>query len=430
MALRVLPIAAVVSALVAPLVPDSPPPRAQTPAPALPTNVAPQPGPGSGLTLRPAPVFLADYVPTFVVQGGSIRLFGTFAPGELVVTFGSPPVRLAIVERSAATSTTSHSSVVVQFPPELSNTTGPLQARHGTTGASTVVTPALKILPTPRVVSFRPVGSIPVNVDATAPDAELRRSTFEVAVADFDPSVSGAPRSATWPILEFPGCATYGWPATRQVPGAPHRLLFENVTFMLDAAGRRCAARIVPYGHRQGPALDAGAVQLPAVATYTIEKTRLLLEETTSSGKRLQASASRGGLPCQLASVGTAGTFATGVVIEGDDLTFQLRNGALTEQCEFRTSPRLEVRGDWAVKEVVWDIDETSLCRGDEFGLDAGNAQVSFFADGRAVFPVRFQAWCNVNRDDLPRNSHVYKARLERVVLVGPPDRNWKDAFN
>jgi len=124
--------------------------------------------------------------------------------------------------------------------------------------------------------------------------------------------------------------------------------------------------------------------------------------------------------------------FTTGVVNDTGDLSFQLRNGLIREDCAFQTSTALVVKPNWFVKKVDWQITSDSICNAfnREFATQASSGQtVTFFFDSTAIFQVRFEATCMPDERDRTKNSHLYKARLARIELVGPPGQKWQDAF-
>jgi hypothetical protein len=398
------------------------------------TRQLPPPGiglperPGAGLNILPAPEVTRFHPADFIVQGDRMELFGRFDPVLLVVEIGEPAVRVDIVGRSQAPLPDGTQSVLLKFPQDFASTGAPLRAHHGTNGPTATLKASQRVLPRPTLVGFRTLNAPTIDLTDLGTGSA---TVIEVSLSNYVPGMAK-------PMLRSPDCED--GPASQrsfrgpkqEIPGQTHRIVFEE-HFGAAHSGRRCTLELHPYSYLSGPipgryAMTVGQVQLPAVATYTIEDTQELLDHTSPSGRKLQASASRGPAPCQLASVGTAGTFSTGVVRDGGDLTFQLRNGALVEQCEFKTSPALEVRSGWRVKKVEWSFGETSLCGAQEFGFQGGSP-VSYFGDDAALYPVLFQARCNPNSNDLPRNSHRYIARLTRVVLMGPAGQHWKEAF-
>lgn len=399
--------------------------------PAVVPAQAPEPiqqRPGAGITMRPAPEFTQVSPNGFVVQGDTMRLRGRFAPHELVVEIGIPATQLEITGRSSQPASDGTSWVVVRFPQNYVSTGALLRARHGINGAYGTINASQRVVARPTVTAFRLLS--PPVIDLTDYGSGSA-TTLEVSLQAYVPGLEQAK-------LRFPNCEPSTNMAfrrpTREIAGNPHRIVFDE-HFLREYSGRNCTAELHPYGFigSSAPtryAVTTGSVQLPQVATYTIEDTEDLLDHTTPSGKKLQATASKGIAPCQLGSVGSAGTFSTGVVRSGGDLTFQLRNGLLAEQCEFKTTPALEVRDGWRVENVEWSFSETSLCSGEEFARQQpGGALVSVFRNADFVYPVVFQATCNPNANDPPRNSHRYMARLARVVLLGPAGKRWQDGF-
>lgn len=400
---------------------------AQTPPPR--TDLQMQPRPGAGLTLVPAPTVTRMQPDDFVVQGDTLRIVGQFVPHELVLEIDHPAVRIDIIGRSLAPAQDGTSWVIARFPPNyVSPPAGaPLRGHHGITGASATLRPTWRVVPKP-TATLRILSAPAIELRANGSDYP---TTLEVALENYVPGLKE-------PYLRYPDCEPSTnrqfRPPERQTAGNPHRVLFEE-HFGVEYAGRRCTVELHPYSFLGTTpptrySFVIGQVQLPAIDTYVIDNTAELLDHTTPSGKKLQAGGHNGPLPCQLASVGTAGSFSTGVVRSGGDLTFQLRNGLFTERCEFTTSPGLEMKRGWLVKKVNWSFDETSLCRAEEFAYQQPDgALVSVFRNDTFIYPIRFQATCNTNADDLPRNSHRYLARLTSVELLGPPGKTWKDAF-
>jgi hypothetical protein len=254
-----------------------------------------------------------------------------------------------------------------------------------------------------------------------------RPTKIEAELADFDPTAERLFR----PSLFAPGCHAGGLMPTSEPGGTPYKVRWDFTFSGIENSGKRCAIEIHPYGSRTLP-LPAGEIQLPRLETYTITKTWDLLSFTTPSGKKLLASGSKGPLPCELGSIGTAGTFATGVVNDNGDLSFQLRNGLLQEDCSFQTSTALAVKQGWLVRKVDWQFTSDSHCNAfnREFGIQASSGQtVTFFFDPTAIFQVRFDATCKPDETDRTKNNHLYKAKLSRIELVGPPGQTWRDAF-
>jgi len=276
----------------------------------------------------------------------------------------------------------------------------------------------------PRLVSFRVTDGPYLGFGRSAD----RPTKIEAELADFDPNAQKFFR----PALFARGCRDGGLEPSSEPGGNPYKVRWDFTFSGAENSGKQCPMQIEPYGP-DGPSIAAATITLPRVQTYTIANTWDLLSFTTPSGKKLAASANKGGtIPCELASVGTAGTFSTGVVNDGGDLSFQLRNGLLREDCEFQTSTALVVRPEYFVAKVDWQFTEDPLCTagGQEFGIQTSSGQtVTFFSDDSSVFQVRFDATCMPNSKDLPRNSHLYKARLASIEILGPAGHKWQDAF-
>jgi hypothetical protein len=276
----------------------------------------------------------------------------------------------------------------------------------------------------PRLVSFRVTDGPFLGFDVLS----ARPTKIEAELADFDPQADKMFRPSLW----APGCFPNGLGPTSEPGGNPYKVKWDFPFNGIENSGKRCPMEIHPYREGMAPPIAAGEIRLPSLETYTITHTWDLLNFTTSSGKRLQASASKGPLPCELGSVGTAGTFSTGVVNDNGDLSFQLRNGLLQEDCSFQTSTALVVKAGWFVKKVDWQITSDSHCNAfnRETATQASSGRtVTFFFDSTAVFQVKFDATCMPDERDRTKNSHLYKARLARIELVGPPGQKWQDAF-
>lgn len=352
----------------------------------------------------------------YVVQGGEIVLRGSFKPSELRASIGNTPLSIAGFSPATLPATT----VRLRVPDTLVSSGEPLVVWYGANGPRRQLAAVLPVLARVQVAAFRVVEGPYVKFD----HAGTRMTKVQVDVTGFNATIDGSRR----PALFSPGCTTAGTAASSETPGTPYRLNFE-IGFYADAAGRRCPLELRPY--RDGAsAVTVGEVNVPAIATYTIANTADLLQYRSPSGKQLKATASKGIAPCQLASVGTAGSFATGVVVESGDLTFQLRNGLLREDCEFRTTPALVVRDDWQVKAARWEFTRDAICTARETATQhPSGSTVTFYNDGRALFPVQFDATCMPDPADPTRNSRLYRARLATVELVGPAGRRWQDAF-
>ena len=410
---------------------------AQIPTPKIPTPAAPKlppvptamptprpeiTGPASRppqLTMRGEPAVTSWSQKDYVVQGDKIVIVGDLVVNEFHAEIGQPGVALPVVAHGP------HFSgqgvyLHLRVPDSFSSAGAPLVVWYGVNGPKKTLTTSLKVLKKPRVVSFKVTDGPHIHTSF-----ERGKDTkIEVELEDFDPSAETLFRPSLW----SPGCRDGGAPPKSEPGGSPYRLKYD-FSFLAGASGKNCPMEIQPY--RPPVAVSLPNVLVPSLETYTISDTWDLLDFTTPSGKKLAASASKNGIPCQLLSVGTAGTFSTGVVKEGGDLTFQLRNGALDEACRFETSPALLVRDDWAVKSVAWDFTEDSLCAAvNKFATQASSGStVTFFSDESAVFAVKFEALCRPNGNDLPKNSHVFKARLSSVKVIGPAGKTWRDAF-
>jgi hypothetical protein len=277
---------------------------------------------------------------------------------------------------------------------------------------------------TPRVVSFRVTDGPYVDFSFDRGKA----TKIEIEIANFTPPTDDRNYS---PALFAPGCQNGGLGPSSQPGGTPFKMRWNYSFIGIENAGKTCSLELqLFYG---SPRITAGTIVLPRLQTYTITSTGDLLNFTTASGARLSASALKGGtIPCELGSLGTAGAFSTGVVIEGGALTFQLRNGLLQEDCQFETNHALVVKPEWAVSAVNWQFTTDSRCSdfNGRFGIQASSGQtVTSLSDESAVFRVIFQATCMPDANDPAKNSHLYKAKLASVQLVGPPGLRWQDAF-
>ncbi len=366
----------------------------------------------------------------YAVQGQLLSFFGTLAPRDFHAQAGSPPVDLPIVESSPGASPATF--IRVRVPDTLESSGAPLVVWYSGNGSilgpKRTLSPSFNVLRKARVVSFRVVNDPTIVFTSDG----KRPTKIEVGLADYDPSVE----TLFGPPLRAPGCPPNGDVAiqngavpTKSKATKPYTLSYDFFFHGVELSGRHCSMEIYPYESNQPP-VAAGVVNLPPLSTYTISNTADLLKVTSPSGKKVSATASKGIQPCQLASVGTAGSFATGAVTEDGDLSFQLRNGLLREDCEFQTSTGLQLKDGWFLKTVDWQFTHDSLCTASEFGIQySSGATVSFFKDSSAIFQVRFQATCMPSSDDAVKNNHLYKARLASVQVIGPAGESWQDAF-
>jgi hypothetical protein len=253
-------------------------------------------------------------------------------------------------------------------------------------------------------------------------------TTIEAELADFDPAAEPAYRPALWST----GCGTTTGQFPKSEPGGtPYKVRWSFPFIGVENSGKTCTMQVQAYS--TSAKLAAGTLTLPSLQTYTVTSTADLLNLTTSSGVHLSASANKGGvIPCELGSVGTAGAFSTGVVVDAGRLTFQLRNGLFEEDCQFNTSAALVVKPEWSVKAVTWQFVTDSHCSDGNarFGVQPSSGQfVTFYSDETAIFRVRFEVACRPDSADATRNNHLYKATLASFQLVGPPGARWQDAF-
>lgn len=360
---------------------------------------------------------VTDWSPkNYVIQGELVTLRGSsLKPHDLKVEiFTKPPVRLTVDSSGPG-------FVNVRVPANFSTAGQPVHnlvvwyERSGTglVGPKKVLSPPVTVLKRPRVASFRVTEGPHLKYES---DQDLPRTSIEVELADFNAYADSSYR----PRLFVSGCQERGHPPTSEPGGNPWKLKYDLSFTGIDLSGKRCVMEVRPYGV-DGPRLAGGESTLPRLSIYRIESTWDLLDAMNSSGKKLlSAIASRGGVPCQAVSVGTAGNFATGVVKHEGDFTFQLRNGAVREDCIFETSPSLTVRRDWYVKSATWKFVTDSLC--DDHGHGTSY-------DHTTIPKVRFEAHCKPDLDHLPKNSHLYRAQLDRIELVGPAGKTWQEGF-
>lgn len=397
----------------------------------LPQGVSPAQQPAPDLSMRGLPAVTNWGPRDFVVAGDAIRIDGQIVPNDLIVELGTPPRRLAAVYTSnEPVGPMRISTLVSRVPEDFTSPGAQLTVRYGVNGPKLTLANSLRVVPRPRLVDFQIDGSPQIYMHGH-PDGVVTR--FNARVADYFPDAIVDDWSRPNLSSDCGDGASYGT-STEVLGGNPVRLR-SGTTYFPQAAGRRCKLTLRPYGRGQGVygrqfALEVGSVQLPEYKYHRIERTADLLDAAAPARRRIVAQATGvTGLPCQLRSVGTAGNFATGVLIEDGDLTFQLRNGAVRELCEFSTTGPLRVKKTWMIVKVDWSFSETPLCTAAKWSVREGQ-QVSFGAgDGFKLWPVRFQATCEPNARDLPRNSHLFKARLNYVELLGPAAESWTDAF-
>lgn len=377
----------------------------------------------------------------YAVQGEqmTILLNGTLAASaisSLRVRAGQPSIDLPIIASSFQAGGASYpprTTIRLRVPPTAVSGPSPLTVQYGSNGPVRTLSLTFKLLKKARVASFRVIGAPTIHLRDNDPS-----TTLEVELADFDAFADLRNR----PVLFSPCIPDVGFNIPQEFGNAPNRFVYRVNFRGIEMSGKRCALEIRPYGSFGDvhPGVPVGAVQLPSLSRYTISNTWELQNYTTSSGKRWMATASKGHLPCQLGSVGTAGNFPTGVVNDGGDLSFQVRNGLLEETCEFKTSMALEVKDGWAVEGVDWGFTRDQFCSSiDPYGapvfrefaiqMPSGSRVNSGFSTQDMMYAVLFQATCKPDGNDAANNRHLYKARLENVRLIGPAGQRWQDAF-
>ena len=202
---------------------------------------------------------------------------------------------------------------------------------------------------------------------------------------------------------------------------------------LMAVSGRRCNLE-ASISRAPGQRFPTGlSLQLPQIQKYTIGNTWELHGWSTPSGRTFSARVAGPPGTCEPLSLGTAGSFRIGVVEHHDDISFQLRNGLVDLECEFTTSPRLRVKDGWRITEVAW---KTSLS-----GHQWCHPVIEWveWAPGRwgqdarlnpeYLDRVRTVARCVVDTRNPARNAHLFRAVLEKIVLIGPPHQGWRSAF-
>lgn len=198
-------------------------------------------------------------------------------------------------------------------------------------------------------------------------------------------------------------------------------------------SGRSCQLEL--YLGFVGRIATGKVLTLPAVSSTSLATTKELLAFTTPSGKQLRATATGNcGGPL---SVGSAGTFAVGVLSSGTDVKFHIRNGIFRSDCHFETTPSLTVRKGWVITEALWNLDRDNdpvdQCRlsfgAVHFQLGINSYGTDSPHDERTLRALRTSGTCVPDEKDPLRNNHFLSLGLSKLTLVGPVGRSWQDAF-
>lgn len=364
-----------------------------------------------------------------IIAGETIRLRGSNlrAADFRAVLDGRRPVSLPVVR-----STTSY--IDVRVPADAVTRGSPLAVSYGS-GRKRVVKESYRVFPRPKFTNIK-------VLDGPWVGAETQ---IQMTVSNF----AGLEGSNI--VYSSRSCWTNG----RNGQRLPRRNRATTIRFpitfkrsrgresatdrLLAVSGRKCGidASIRAAGNTR---ISTGqSVQLPRVAKVSISNTWDLQNFSTPSGKKFQARVSGAPGACGPLSVGSAGSFPTGVVKNGSDISFQLRNGLVNAECTFTTTPRLQTRKGWVITEVDWSIRRDRFCypsrtekeqrpgswtHNEALNPDYGPALNPGFLDR-----VRVVATCVSDRSDIARNDHLFRANLNRITLVGPPRQPWQMAF-
>lgn len=399
---------------------DAPPPQEDPAATrALPT-IATRP------TTRPQPLSPAPEITSFsprteIIAGGSITLYGrNLRPSDLVARLGAlRPVTLKILR--------STSTAIRVLVPESAVTRG---------GALTVQYPGSQVATLSENFRVHPRPKFSNLVFHQGPGIGAA-TEMEISIANFS-GLEGS-KLTWWSNCWSNGRGDSHMPANGGTPkirlsvrlglNDPALGPTEELTAL---SGRRCSLD-VSIGHMRERVATGLSFQLPAVARYTIENTWELQGYSTPSGKNFKASVS--GLPgaCGPLSLGTAGSYPIGVVSFENDISFQLRNGLINLSCEFTTSPRLRVKDGWQITEVDWVTTSSPdyRCRADIEYVEFAPGLWGYRPPLNPEYLDRIKtvAACIVDTQDRARNSHLFRAVLRKIVLVGPPGQSWRAAF-
>lgn len=386
--------------------------------------------PGSTIIRRPLAVpNITNVTPARkIVAGETIRFYGSSlnVSAFRAVLENRRPVTLPLVR-----STSTYIDVRV---PESAITAGSKLAVSYGSGPRKVLEDDYRVFPRPKFSNLRVTDRPRIGLP----------TTIETTVSNF----GGLEGSDV--VFSSPDCWTNGqrgvrFPRTNRPTTVRFLMTFRRSSGrmsetdrLLAVSGRKCgiAASIRSAGGRIDTGLD---VQLPRVARVTVSDTWDLQNFSTPSGRKFQATVAGPPGGCGPLSVGTAGSFQTGVVKWGSKLSFQLRNGIANTQCTFSTSPRLQTREGWVITEVDWNIDRDQYCYptrtekeqspGAWTHNEALNPTYGPPLNPEYLDRVRVVATCVVDRSDVARNDHLFRATLNRITLVGPPRQPWRMAF-
>lgn len=399
---------------------DDPPPQERATAPrALPTI-------GTRPTTRPHPLSPAPEITSFsptteIIAGGIITLRGRdLRPSDLVARLGTRrPVTLKILR--------STSTAIRVLVPESAVTRGsPLTVEYPGSRLTTLEE-SFRVYPRPKfsnlVFRGEPRIGLLTEMNVTVEnfaglenmDVYLHSDCWRLGRSRSGNQLPASPGTVNVPLsLSF----RRGDPALGPT---------EN---QMALSGRRCALDVSIGGIE--PRLSTGlSIQFPTIAKYTIENTWELQNYSTPSGKTFKASVH--GLPgaCGPLSLGTAGSFPIGVVKHDNDISFQLRNGLMNLGCDFMTSPRLQVKDGWQITEIDWSVSQGNHCLASISHVEWAPGH---WGQGPPLNPeyldrVKTAVHCVVDEQDRARNSHLFRAVLRKIVLVGPPGQSWRAAF-
>ena len=364
------------------------------------------------------------YPQRYAVAGDKLVFYGTLGAANFHASAGTPAVELPV--QSFAPGATPATSITVSIPANIPSGTGPLTVWYGSNGTKKTLSTTFKVLKQPHVTALVLLSPAQIAFSTDGNHA----THIEVDLTDFDATADPAgSRPSLWTTNCNPNSTPSGLMTQSETAGSPYKVKFDYTFFGIEQSGRHCSMQIQPY-FQADLKIQAGEVVMPVYATYNIANTWDLTQFTTASGKKMSASGHNGPLPCELGSAGKQGAIATGVVNDGGDLSFQLRNGLFQENCEFLTASELTVKDDWFVKSVDWQFTRDANCGAMEFATQIPSGQtVTFFSDTRSIFAIRFDATCMPDAADLTNNRHLYKAKLGSVVLNGPAGQDWHNAF-
>lgn len=369
-----------------------------------------------------------------IVAGERIRFFlnGRVASNTFAATLGGQPLPIVT---SSNTANNQGTLIEVQVPLHTIFPSGAeLSARVMT--LNQVLEPSFKVYERPTVLAMRVLDGPWVGFPETILDVTV--GTYrglegkEVGLMSRDCWISSA-RMTTMPVSGLSGTIRMSILFTPRGIVSELPAGSDPTGNLVALSGRSCQLEL--YLGLVGRIATGKVLTLPAVSSISLATTKELLAFTTPSGKRLRATATGNcGGPL---SVGSAGTFAVGVLSSGTDVKFHIRNGIFPSDCHFETTPSLTVKKGWVITEASWNLntdnDALNHCRlsfgAVHFQLGINSYGADSPHDERTLRALRTSGTCVPDEKDPLRNNHFLSLGLSKLTLVGPVGRSWRDAF-